>query len=274
AQVLRRLLEALLGVGGDELHRPHPEEPAVGLRPERVLQVPVLEDGVGDGRGDPQELLLLVHALGDRHRVGAAVDAGEDVDLLDVEQPLRLVDRHVGLGLAVAVHLDDLVLAEHAALLDDVVDDHLGAAPAVEGAGRGKRPRVIVEGADLDRLLRLDRPGEGGTEDGSDQGRDHARTHHEKASLGAVRRPAWRGGAKVAPRYHRPAEASTKPGGARDVYRRASVAQSRPSKSAMVPSAPAAISSSAVWAVVTPTARMPARRAASTPTSESSKTRQ
>jgi hypothetical protein len=130
----------------------------------------VLQHRVRDGGRDPQELLLLVHALRDRHRVGARVDADQDVDLLDVEQPLGLVDRHVGLGLAVAVDLDDLVLAEHAALLVHVVDDHLGPAPAVERPGGGERPGVIVEGADLDGLA-LGRRRRGG--DGEQRERGH-----------------------------------------------------------------------------------------------------
>src|SRR5439155_16304609 len=58
----------------------------------------------------------------------------------------------------------------------------------------------------------------------------------------------------------------------RRAHRRAIELHSSPSKSAMVVSAPAPRSSASVWAVVTPTARMPAVRAASTPTSESSKT--
>src|SRR5499433_829040 len=57
-------------------------------------------------------------------------------------------------------------------------------------------------------------------------------------------------------------------------YGRAIAGHSTCSKSATALSAPALTSSSSVWAVVTPTARMPARRAACTPTSESSKTRQ
>src|SRR5712692_7743495 len=93
-----------------------------------------------------------VDLLGERHRVGARVDAREDVDLLDVEQPLGLVDRDLGLRLAVTVNLHDPVLAEYAAALVDVVDDHLGAAPAVEGPGGRERARVIIEDADLDRL--------------------------------------------------------------------------------------------------------------------------
>src|SRR5215831_20677378 len=57
-------------------------------------------------------------------------------------------------------------------------------------------------------------------------------------------------------------------------YGRAIAGHSTCSKSATALSAPALTSSSSAWAVVTPTARMPARRAACTPTNESSKTRQ
>ena len=182
AEVLDRLLQLVLRVVGDVVDGAGAEEAAVGLRPEGVLEVAVLQHRVRDRGGDPQELLLLVDPLRDRHRVGARVDAGQDVDLLDVQQPLRLVDRHVGLGLAVAVDLDDLVLAEHAALLVDVVDDHLGPAPAVERAGGGERPRVIVEGADLDGLGLRHRGRRGGGEqrDGGErgQGRENARRPH------------------------------------------------------------------------------------------------
>ncbi len=182
AEVLDRLLQLLLRVVGDVVDGAGAEEAAVGLRPEGVLEVAVLHHRVRDRGGDPQELLLLVDPLRDRHRVGARVDAGQDVDLLDVEQPLRLVDRHVGLGLAVAVDLDDLVLAEHAALLVDVVDDHLGPAPAVERAGGRERARVIVEGADLDGLGLRHRGRRGGGEqrDGGErgQGRENARRPH------------------------------------------------------------------------------------------------
>src|SRR5438309_1067308 len=80
---------------------------------ERELEVASVEDLRRDRGGDPEELLLLVDLLGERHRVGARVDTREDVDLLDVEETLRLVDRDLGLRLAVAVDLDDLVLAEH-----------------------------------------------------------------------------------------------------------------------------------------------------------------
>jgi len=53
---------------------------------------------------------------------------------------------------SVAVHLDDLVLAEHAAALVDQVDHHLGPAPAVQRAGGRERAGVVVEDPDLDRL--------------------------------------------------------------------------------------------------------------------------
>src|SRR5262245_55819175 len=59
---------------------------------------------------------------------------------------------------------------------------------------------------------------------------------------------------------------------ARRAYGRAIAGHSRFSKFAMARSAPACRSSSAVCAVVMPMARMPARRAASRPTKESSKT--
>jgi hypothetical protein len=88
----------------------------------------------------------------------------------------------VGLGLAVAVRLDDLVLAEDPALFVDVVDHHLGAPPAVEGSGGGERSRVVVQEADLDglRLLRLARRrnGDEGHEGEGEQGQHGARMLH------------------------------------------------------------------------------------------------
>ena len=145
AHVLGRLLQPVGRVAGDVGDRAHAEEAAVGLGAEGVLEIAILQHRIRDGGGDPEELLLLVDPLGDGHGVGATVDAGQDVDLLDVQEPLGFVDRDVGLGLAVAVDLDDLVLAEDAALFVDVVDHHLGAAPAVQRAGGGEWARVVVE---------------------------------------------------------------------------------------------------------------------------------
>ena len=215
AEVLERLLQLVLRVVGDVVDGAGAEEAAVGLRPEGVLEVAVLDHRVGDRGGDPQELLLLVDPLRDRHRVGARVDAGQDVDLLDVEQPLRLVDRHVGLGLAVAVHLDDLVLAEHAALLVDVVDDHLGPAPAVERAGGREGPGVIVERADLDGLGLRHRGGRREDEQRDrgerGQGRANARRPHclPPGGMASVSAPRERGPRKVANRIMRARGRST-----------------------------------------------------------------
>src|SRR4029077_19282856 len=124
---------------------------------------------------------------------------------------LRLVDRHVGLGLAVAVHLDDLVLAEDAALLVDVVDDHLGPAPAVERAGGRERARVIVEGADLDGLPLGGRGRRGPEEQRGraqrDQGRKNARRPHGLPPdvVPFVSAPPGAGARKVANRITRAA---------------------------------------------------------------------
>ncbi len=172
AQILGRLLEPLLRVAGDVLHRVGAEQAAVGLGPERVLEIAIHEHAVGDGGGDPQELLLLVDLLGQRDGVGTRVDAGQDVDLLDVQQPLGLVDGDLGLRLAVAVDLHDLVLAQHATALVDEIDHHLGAAPAVERAGGRERTRVVEEHADLDGLaLGVDARHDGG---------NHDDRHHER----------------------------------------------------------------------------------------------
>src|SRR2546421_407610 len=73
AQVLGGLAELLLRVVGDILDRELPDLIAGGLGPEDVLETAAVEDLGGDGRGDPEELLRLVHPLGQRHRVGARV---------------------------------------------------------------------------------------------------------------------------------------------------------------------------------------------------------
>src|SRR5262249_42188751 len=112
----------------------------------------------------------------------------QDVDLLGVEQPLGLVDRHLGLGLAVAVGLDDLVLAEHAALLVDVVDDHLRPAPAVQRAGGGERAGLIEQDPDLDGLALGD--GEARTRDRGGDGASQQRPAgdvHRRNLLGTRR---------------------------------------------------------------------------------------
>src|SRR3989442_390278 len=188
AHVLDSLLELALRIGRDVLHGRFAEEAAVGLGPEGVLQVAILQDGIGNRRRDPQELLLLVHLLGERDRVCARVHAGQDVDLLDVAQPLGLVHGSLGLRLTVAVYLHDLVLAEDAALLVDVVDNHLGAAVAVERSGRRERPGVIEEHADLDRLAlsvrRLAQRGGGGDESNEDQRQQHAQRCHAERPPG------------------------------------------------------------------------------------------
>ena len=187
-QLLGRLLELLLRELVDVLDRQRAELVTGGLGAEGVLEVASVEDLGRYGRGDPEELLLLVDALGDGNGVGARVDAGQDVHLLDAEQALGLVDGDVGLGLAVAVHLHDLVLADHAAPLVDEVDHHLGAAPAVERAAGGKGARVVVEQADLDGLglgvgqVARCEPAAGAGDHEQDE--DNAEDLHTRASFG------------------------------------------------------------------------------------------
>ena len=96
---------------------------------------------------------MLVHALGDGHGMRARVDAGQDVHVLGIEQPLRLVDGHVGLGLRVRVDAHDLVLAQHAALVVGPVDGELGASIVEERPRGGEGPAEVEDQADLDGLL-------------------------------------------------------------------------------------------------------------------------
>src|SRR6266480_3104346 len=142
----------------------------------------------------PSKTLEEIAVVIQRYGVGARVDAGEDVHLVDVQQPLGLVDRDLGLGLSVPVDLDDLVLAEHPALLVDVVDHHLGAPPAVERPARGERTGVIKEHTDLDRLsLGIGGAIRRGDQEGhadEDQRRNHSQCLHV---AGPPRGKGWRG---------------------------------------------------------------------------------
>src|SRR5215475_173434 len=117
-------------------------------------------------------------------------------------------------------------------------------------AAAGEEARVVATPGPRHRDASARRQGEAGGE-----------TRHE-GGCGLAQLPA------VLARHVEPV-----PEGGR-AYGRAIAGHSTCSKSATALSAPAFTSSSSVWAVVTPTARMPARRAACTPTSESSKTRQ
>ena len=124
----------------------------VDLRPEHVLQVLVLEHRRGGADVGPHELLLRVDLLGQRHAVGARVDAHDQVDVLLVQQALGLADRDLGLGLRVGDDRGDLVALD-AALLVDHVDRDLGADRGGFRAAGGERAGEVVDHADLDLLV-------------------------------------------------------------------------------------------------------------------------
>src|SRR5208282_335417 len=83
-------------------------------RAEGVGQVLGLEHLGGDGDGDPQNLLRLLHLLRERHRLGTRIDAEDDVDLLLADETLGLVEGDIDLALRIALDRLDLVLAEPA----------------------------------------------------------------------------------------------------------------------------------------------------------------
>ena len=148
-EVLHLLAELRLGVLGEELARGFAELVRMDLRPEHVLQLPVLEHRGGDAGVDPHELLGGVDLGGHRHAMRARIDAHDQVDLLLVEQPLGLVDRHVGLRLRIREDADDLVALDAAALVDQVDGDLVADAGRLRSAAR-ERAGVVVDGADLD----------------------------------------------------------------------------------------------------------------------------
>jgi hypothetical protein len=82
----------------------------------------------------------------------ARKDAHDQVDLLLVEQPRRLVDRDLGLRLRVGVDRDDLVALDAAALVQHV-DRDLRAEPGGFRSASGERAGVVVDHAHLEFLL-------------------------------------------------------------------------------------------------------------------------
>ena len=79
----------------------------------------------------------------------ARIDAHQHVDLLLVQEPLRLVDRDVDLRLRIDEDADDLVPLDAAALVDHV-DRDLVADRGGLGAAARERAGQIVDRADLD----------------------------------------------------------------------------------------------------------------------------
>ena len=123
--LLRIHAELRLGVLGNERCEGLAVLIGVNLAAEYVMQVLTLENGGRDSGSDPENLLLLFHLRRQRDRMGAGIDAVDNVDLLLVDQALDLVNRGLRLALRVGVDRDDLVLAIHAALLVDEIDRDL-----------------------------------------------------------------------------------------------------------------------------------------------------
>src|SRR5687767_11687875 len=159
---------------------------------------------------------------------------------------------------------------------------------AVEGVDeRGvavEREDVTLQELDGDAVALCERPGRG------ERGGREVHGHHGVATRGEVPRvmTAPASGHEHAPTRGRRRLHEVDEGGCSAAHLpavtaagieifpeggRAHTGHANPSKLAMARSAPASMSSRPVWAVVTPITRMPALRAACTPTSASSKTR-
>lgn len=122
------------------------------LRAEDILQVLVLEHRGGDRRRDPEDLFLRFDPGGERHRVGAGIDAIDDVDLFLADQPLHLIDRDVRLALRIGIDRHHFVLAGNAATLVDEIDRDLGAHRAGDRTAGGERAGQVIDDADPDLL--------------------------------------------------------------------------------------------------------------------------
>jgi hypothetical protein len=152
AHVLRRNAELRLRVVVDVFAGGLPVLIAVHGRPEDVLELLVLQHRARDADVQPEEFLARIRLLRHRHALRARVDAGDDVDLLLVDEPRHLVDRDIDLRLRVGEDGVDLV-AIHTAMLVDVIDCRLGADLGRLGAAAGERTRDVVDKADLDFFL-------------------------------------------------------------------------------------------------------------------------
>ena len=188
------LAELLLAVTGDEVGRQKAELAAVGLRPEDILQVAVLQDGRGDAGGDPHEFLQLLDPGGGRHALGRGIEAEQHVNALMLNQAHRLVDRDIGLALGIGVGRLELVAGD-AALFDVMIDDDLGAERVQFRAAAGERAAVIEDRADLE-LLRLLGRGRGNSQgqhgDKQPGGEPNHDTHRHRCLPGGFRLAAAR----------------------------------------------------------------------------------
>ena len=122
-----------------------------GLRTEHVFEVLVVEHGRGNAGGDPHEVLELLDAGGHRHALRRREEAEQHVDLFLLDQPHRLVDRHVRLALGVGVDRLDLVALD--AGLGVLVEHDLGADILQLRTAARERAGQVVNHADLDFFL-------------------------------------------------------------------------------------------------------------------------
>jgi hypothetical protein len=150
--VLRLLAKLRLGVLGEERRERLAVLVGMDLRAEHVLQVLVLEHRRRDRGRDPEDLLLRLDLGGERHRMGAGVDAVDDLDLFLADQALHLVDRNVCLALRIGIDRHHLVFAGNAAALVDEIDRDLGADRAGDRAAGGERAGQVVDHADPNGL--------------------------------------------------------------------------------------------------------------------------
>ena len=146
------LAELRLGILGEEFGEGLAILIGMNLRAEDVMQVLVLEHRRRHRRRDPENFLLRLDFGGERHRVGAGINAVDDLDLLLAEQALHLIDRDVRLALQVGVDRHDLVLAGDAAALVDEIDRDLAADRAGDRAAGGERAGQVIDDADPDVL--------------------------------------------------------------------------------------------------------------------------
>ena len=125
-QVVRRLAKLLLRIGSDESGRGQAELAPARLRAEDVFQMAVLKHGRRNAGGDPHEFLHLIHARGDGHALRRGEKAQQDIDLLLLDQPHRLVDGNLRLALRIGVDRLDLITFDPAVFVE-IVDHDLGA---------------------------------------------------------------------------------------------------------------------------------------------------
>ncbi len=186
-QVIRRDAEGALAMLGQELDRGFAVLIGMHGRPEDMGEVTPLDDRRGNRRGDPEQFLLRLEALGERHGMGRAEDAHHHIHTLLADQALRLVDGD--LGAALAVRRDGLhgTSAGAAALVEQFEGDLGAGGASLRSSGR-EGARQIEHDADPDgRTTRgLGHGGEGKRSEGQrSAAHDEAATRNGHSKLPA-----------------------------------------------------------------------------------------